>query len=463
MKRVFLFTFLVIAMASCQKEPNVSVVEETPNQLTDEAALHRVSIEEAEANVLSFLSEMRGATRGSNPVTISSKFSKGGFGYATKSGSVDEQPLVYVFNIGDEDGYVIASGDDRAPQVLCIMDQGSFAENEELTEPAMIALLSRIDTEYRMAVGLPIVDREGNTILPEQYEYSDDDGILPPIPHGVKYYIDTPWTTDVSVGTVLPCTWGQDPPFNHKCFTKTGKQAVAGCLPIAVAQTMYHWGVNATYKGVYYDWSLMHNIIDQYTYSFDLLDARAQVQSLIAALGDPDNLNADYGTEKTAISPDNSRLIARTFQNFGYASGGTVKDYSLDGLKNALRYGPVIGIGYSHEITHVKKTKILGITIKTETWTSYDKGHAWVYDNYIERSCIRSGYNVNDELIFTHKMSETLVHCNMGYNFSRNGYFYSGSYDIRNPVTRSVSETETTNGTEGVYRYALEMVTDIHP
>ena len=470
MKRFFLFAGLAIVMASCQKEPNVTVVEEIPNQLTDEAALHRVSIEEAEANVLSFLSEMRGATRGGEPITISSKFSKGGFGYATKSGSVDEQPLVYVFNIGDEDGYVIASGDDRAPQILCIMDQGSFAENEELTDPAMIALLSRIDTDYRMAVGLPIVDREGNTVLPEQYGYfekkdSPETRSIPAVSmDDIEFYDYTQWKTDVSVGTILPCTWGQDSPFNNKCLTSAGATARAGCVPVAVAQIMYHWGVNATYKGVYYDWSLMHDIIDYHSYSFELRTAWAQVEYLLAALGDPYNLDADY--DHGAGVPFENPRIARTFQHFGYANGGTIKDYSLSELKRALHVGPVLGHGCCYEITHEKKTRILGITIKTETWTTYDGGHAWVYDNYIERTCMRLGFNSKNEIIYTQPMRETLLHCNMGSIYERhNGYFYSGLYDSEHPVpiTRSTRETETINGTEDYYRYDLQMVTDIHP
>ena len=473
MKKNYLFAALVIAMTSCQKEPNVSVVEESPCQLTDEAALHRVSMEEAEANVLSFLSEMRGVTRGSEPVAISSKFSKGGFGYDTKSDSYDEQPLVYIFNIGDEDGYVIASGDDRAPQILCIMDQGSFAENEELTDPAMIYLLSRIDTDYRMAVGLPIVDSEGNTVLPEQYGYCDKKDITrapsaPGIADGVAYYDTTPWRTDVSVGTILPCTWGQDIPFNLKCHTSTGATANAGCVPVAVAQIMYHWGVNATYNGVYYDWSLMHDIIDQYSYSFELQPAWAQVQSLLNALGDSNNLDAN-DDDKRGVPFENPR-IARTFQHFGYASGGTIQDYSLAVLKNALKSGPVMGFGCCYETkTVVKKiTKILGITISTKIigeYSTYSGGHSWVYDNYIERTCSRLGFNGNNVVVFSQLLSETLVHCNMGNSFSRyNGYYYSGTYDVEHPVTRSTTITETeTNGTHGVYKYYLQMVTGIHP
>ena len=77
---------------------------------------------------------------------------------------------------------------------------------------------------------------------------------------------------------------------------------------------------------------------------------------------------------------------------------------------------------------------------------------------------MRLGFNGNNEVIYTQPLRETLVHCNMGSNLERhNGYFYSGVYDAEHPVTRSTSETETTNGTESIYQYDLKMVTNIHP
>ena len=77
---------------------------------------------------------------------------------------------------------------------------------------------------------------------------------------------------------------------------------------------------------------------------------------------------------------------------------------------------------------------------------------------------MRLGFNGSNNVVYTQPLHETLVHCNMGNNFSRhNGYYYSGTYDVEHPITRSTSVTETTYGSQGVYQYYLQMVTDIHP
>ena len=46
-------------------------------------------------------------------------------GYTT-AGDESEQPYYYVFNAGDDGGYVIVSGDDRVEPILGYVDQGSF-------------------------------------------------------------------------------------------------------------------------------------------------------------------------------------------------------------------------------------------------------------------------------------------------------------------------------------------------
>lgn len=460
MKKFILISFLFLALSSCQKEFGESIPADTEHPLSNEVMAHHVSIEEAEANVVSFLSEFRGATKASEPIAITSKFSKGGFGYATKSDPLDEQPLVYIFNIGDGDGFIIASGDDRVPQILCMLDKGSFAEDEELTNPSMITLLSMIDTDYRMAVGLPIIDGEGNTVLPEQYGYRDDSAAPATKVNGVAYYDTTPWVINTSIGTIIPCSWKQQGYFNDKCFTPDGVEAYAGCLPIAVAQVMYHWGVNTTYNGVYYDWSLMQNILDNNTPYYANYTAWDKVQSLVAALGDSNNLAATYHAPGDGSGSGTSaplENIARTFQHFGYISGGTTTDYSLSGLRSALSVGPVLGYGCSYKT--VKVTKILGIVISTQT--SYSGAHEWVYDNVIDRSCMRFGYDGNNVIIFAESLNETLVHCNFGWGDNSNGYYYSGDYNTNSPVTRSI--TETTYGSAYYYQYLLKMTTDIHP
>ena len=43
--------------------------------------------------------------------------------------NVAESTAYYVFNVGEEEGYVIVSGDDHAPQVLGYAPKGTFDES----------------------------------------------------------------------------------------------------------------------------------------------------------------------------------------------------------------------------------------------------------------------------------------------------------------------------------------------
>lgn len=454
MKRLFVFFFFLV-LVSCDKyTEDTKVLTEAP--LSPDASIHRISMRDAEENVLSFLKDMPLNTKSHDRAIISSKFQKGGFGFATKNASDAESPLVYIFNFADNGGYAIASGDDRMPQILCLTDSGTLEEDGELTNPAMIMLLSLIDTEYRIKVGLPIVDGNGEILESDDYATMLEKQIPETKVNGVAYYNQTNWVyyDKEAFGTIIPCEWGQKAFFNAKCETSSGERARAGCAAIAIAQIMYHWGFNSTYKGIYYDWNLMRKIENRLTVPYYISNSLELVQSLIAALGEPDNLDATYGVEETKAPIKN---IPRTFRNFGYACGGNTVDYSLSGLKFALKEGPVLGSGSSHKI--VSEKEILGIKISSSV--KYDNNHTWVYDQYIERGCMRFGYNGSNKIIYAESLKESLVHCNFGCDGDGNGYYYSGDYNTKRPITRG--STKTVTGVDDYFRYDLKMTTGINP
>lgn len=49
---------------------------------------------------------------------------------APRKGKTTEDTPYYIFNVGNEQGYVIVSGDDRTPEILGYVDQGSFNESD---------------------------------------------------------------------------------------------------------------------------------------------------------------------------------------------------------------------------------------------------------------------------------------------------------------------------------------------
>lgn len=416
---------------------------------------HYVSLQEAKNNVIDFLFQQGSETRSLSSKTIINSFSKGG--PQSKLEDEYESPLIHVFNFADDKGFVIAAGDDRMPQILCYVESGNLAEKDTIRNPGLIVMLSLIDVDYRMAIGLPVIDSDGNVITPDQYGFSDREG-RPETKVEPAYSNTTPWHTNVTIGTPISCEWEQEDPFNAKCFTMDGRLAYAGCVPIAVAQIMYYWGHDCVYNGRSYDWDEMRTITDANVNTSMYATEWDSVQSLIAALGNENNLVATYGAVADSIGTfASSTYVGRTFYNFDYTDIGTLTDYNLEELKTSLASGPVIGFGLSLKQTIV--TTFLGIPVSTDV--QYSGGHAWVFDNYLERGRMRFWYDGNNTIIRAESEVEKLVHCNMGFGGEGNGYYYPGVYDSNNPVTRA--QTVTVEGTPGYYRFQLKMHKGINP
>ena len=124
-----------------------------------------------------------------------------------------EANAFYVFNIGDNDGFVIIAGDDRARQVLGYSDHGSL--NWDLLPDNMKAWLG---------------------IYRQEIEY------LQKNPH-MKISAPAKLTKRASatVGPLCSTTWGQEEPYYNQCPTYQGEYCVTGCVATAMAQVMYYW------------------------------------------------------------------------------------------------------------------------------------------------------------------------------------------------------------------------------
>ena len=118
----------------------------------------------------------------------------------------------YVFNIGDNNGYVIASGDDCAPAILGYSDTG--AVNIDNMPDNMHWWLD----EYA-----------------RQIQFMRENGLSASCGGGVK----SPQLPPVS--PLLTTRWDQVAPYNVFCpVDSNGNHYVAGCVATAIAQVMYY-------------------------------------------------------------------------------------------------------------------------------------------------------------------------------------------------------------------------------
>ena len=115
----------------------------------------------------------------------------------------------YVFNNGDNDGYVIVSGDDETVPILGYADSGSFDASN--VPDNMRAWLNGYEKQIEWA-------------RTQQVKAANDD----------------PTTARRVVEPLIATKWAQRKPFNQKCFTASGNQAVSGCVATALAQIMYY-------------------------------------------------------------------------------------------------------------------------------------------------------------------------------------------------------------------------------
>ena len=389
--------------------------------------------------------------------------------HVTKSGlSVpgDTIPPYYVFNFDDDQGYALASVDSRMSPILCIIDQGHFSPDSVLTNPSQIALLSRIETDYRMALGLPIENARGGIVQAEQYASLEIPMILMenenPDPEGTSDYYWIEYDPVPSYyGTGLSTKWDQWFPFNNMMPVIDGTRCPAGCVTIAVAQVMNYHGRDVTLDGYYVDWDVV-NEIGEYGNELSLL-GKEMIANFVykAAIA----MDANITPTGTYIA---SWKVPSFLSSLGYTSGGTQANLDEEALKTELSSNyPVLGEGYALRIP----VQILGITI----YYKYEEGHEWVYDKYMTLTTKRERY-CNSMLMETTYSYSHLVHCNFGRGGFKNGYYYFGSYNTTSgpvyPSTGYVSYADAGlvtksgilgDGTLDYYQFELKMTTGIRP
>ena len=122
----------------------------------------------------------------------------------------------YVFNIGDNQGYVIASGDDLAPAVLGYADEGS---------------LDMYNIPENMQWWLDEYARQIRFMRDHGLSASRKTGKFPAQP---------------AIAPLMTSRWNQTAPYNRYCPLDTnGLRCVTGCVATAMAQVMYYHRFNS--------------------------------------------------------------------------------------------------------------------------------------------------------------------------------------------------------------------------
>ncbi len=118
----------------------------------------------------------------------------------------------YVFNNGQNAGFVIVAGDDCAEDVLGYADQGTF-DPDNIPEN-MNAFLQSYAEEIEMARARSLTTTGNDTEVEVARKV---------------------------VAPLIETHWNQYDPYNQLCYNNAGEQCVTGCVATALAQVMYYY------------------------------------------------------------------------------------------------------------------------------------------------------------------------------------------------------------------------------
>ncbi|HET9571714.1 MAG TPA: thiol protease/hemagglutinin PrtT [Bacteroidales bacterium] len=311
-------------------------------------------------------------------------------------------PAFYIYNIGDNQGFVIVSGEDATKTILGYADEGSFQTDQ------MPQNINNWLNFYRQEIEA-VRSASASTI---------------------SELVSTAVTGTTVVAPLLgTIKWNQTQPYNLLCplDTKTKSRTLAGCVAIAMAQIMK-----------YHNWPLTGTGTHTYT------DSTYGVQSVDFSKTNYDwnNMLGTYGTSATTQQINAvSTLVYHcgVAVNMAYSLTGSSSN-NVDAAKAFVNY-----FGYDTELqrydrlyyseleweTLIKKELNLSRPVFF-TARNESGGHAFVCDGYD---------------------SNSMFHINWGWGGYANGYFELSSLASGNPGLV---------GATGGYCYDQSILANIH-
>lgn len=129
--------------------------------------------------------------------------------YAQPGKAAEARSLYYVFNVGNDKGFVIVAGDDAVSPILAYADRGDFSERE--MAPAAKAMLESYAQQIEMIQQNPSLAVAASTSY-------------------------------AAIAPMVKTQWNQMEPYNYMCPIIRGEavRSVTGCVATAMAQIIYY-------------------------------------------------------------------------------------------------------------------------------------------------------------------------------------------------------------------------------
>ena len=345
-------------------------------------------------------------------------------GNRTLQAAGSSEAAYYVFNVGNNQGFVIVAGDDRINPILGYSDEGYFDEAKAPVN--MKAWLN----EYAQQISL--LDKVSN----------------------IKGAIAAPKATNVvdtrnSIAPMITTKWNQADPYWNKCpefmsyddeGNEVGELAYTGCVAVSMSQIMnyYKWPVQTT------------QTIPSYTFSYNTGGydwATVEMEALPVTTFDWDHMKDTYnGSEDEIYTDAVSTLMyyvgASVKSQYGLSATGAYTDDIPKGFTQYFAYDPnTIQIKYRIDFTQevwdnmVYQELAEGRPMVYNGTAGSGGGHSFVCD----------GYEYGN-----------YFHINWGWGGMGNGYFQLA---VLNPRESGIGGSSSAEG----YNMKQNVVIGIQP
>lgn len=321
-----------------------------------------------------------------------------------------DQPLAYVVNFEDNGGYAILAADTNLPPVIMLGDEGNFSTEEYLdfvqnnTTRSGLELTEVEDIQYTMITN--------SIVLPPAY---------PQAPRNPR---DT--VVMVRCLPLVATKWGQREPYNYYAPLVDGQKTLAGCVPVACAQTLaslsYHHNFTPSVEidpEYPVNWSMINAAISNGIIKYntnDTSNSALNVASLIRAIGA--RFNASYGLSATSS-------YTELFKDELIRLGCSQAEYlPTDSVSTDDLFDMIVDKNYP-------------VTSRAED-TNTHVGHSFILDGWLRLEYthdVVSGLNIT-----SNRQQFDLVHVNFGWNGKSDGYYLPTSFNISAEAFREYIE-----------------------
>lgn len=368
------------------------------------------------------------------------------------TGVVDSS--IFVCNLGDNDGFVLVSGDRRVPEMLAYVPKGSFHLDSIGDDHPLLPFLDRLPgyfneskakfTKKRKAIDSPPFSREKNRKEELKPWWSVEPTSL----------VTGPWQDQTTPAKLLVlCAWDQEFPYNTSAPIIDGKYAMAGCIAVAVSQFIAYHKYPTNIQDSEINWRLISQCKKADSrYNIGI----GEVAGLIRRVGD--GLNNKWGKENTDATLER---IPELLSEWGYhVPQNAIVDYNENDVISSLKLlRPVLMYA-----CNTKNTYYTGIWPFRKKHTYYGGGHEWIIDGYLPQIRVTKLIdNQSNTIISSQTERRLLLHCNWGWGGYCNGYFLAGVFSATRSIIADAPHTRSNSDERHNYRYEFKIIPYVHP